>query len=192
MEVAAIGSGNGLQGALIMLAFTSGTAPLFFVLGSVATRFSQVMEKYIYPAAAVLVLILGVFALDNALTLSGSSFTLKQFWATVSPFNLPTRNGQVAGTSTQVTGGRQTLSMTVYATGYEPRIITAKAGLPLSLNLITNRTQGCTRGITFPTLGIQKLLPETGTTTIELPALSQGETPFSCSMGMFTGKIVAT
>jgi plastocyanin domain-containing protein len=65
-----------------------------------------------------------------------------------------------------------------------------KPNLPTTLNLITKRTQGCSRAISFPTLGIQKVLPETGTTQIELPALASGTVvPYSCSMGMFSGKI---
>lgn len=192
MELQAISSGSALQGALVMLAFTAGTAPLFFVLGTLATKFSQAMQTYIYPAAAVMLLILGVMGFDNALTLSGSSWTLKEFWTTATTVRTPATNGQVAGVVAQNNGDKQTINMTVYATGYEPRIITAKAGVPLTLNLTTNKTEGCARAITFPTLKIQKILPETGITTIELPALAKGEIPFSCSMGMYSGKIIAS
>lgn len=188
MEVQAIGTGNPFQGALVMLAFTLGTAPLFFVLGSLATKFSQTLETYVYPVAASLVLILGIVAIDNGLTLAGSPFTLKEFWNTVTAAGTET----VLGTAT-VVGTKQSASMTVYATGYEPRQMTLKAGIPTTLNVVTNRTQGCTRSISFPTLKIQKILPETGTTQIELPALASGTTvPFSCGMGMFGGKIIAS
>src|SRR3989344_7451475 len=76
MEIQAIGTANPFWGAATMLAFTLGTTPLFFVLGSLATKFSQTFAQYVYPVAATLVLILGIAALDNGLTLAGSPFTL--------------------------------------------------------------------------------------------------------------------
>lgn len=184
MELQAIGTGNPLQGALTMLAFTLGTAPLFFVIGSVATKFSQSLEKYVYPVAATLVLLLGIMALDNGLTLSGSPFTLKGFWATATG---PTQT--TLGTTATVVGSKQEATITVYATGYEPENLKIKANTPTTLNLVTNNTQGCSRAITFPTLNIQKVLPLTGTTQVNLPALAKGRVPFSCSMGMFSGII---
>jgi len=188
MEIQAIGAGNAIMGAAIMLAFTLGTAPLFFVLGSVATQFSRSLEKYVYPVAAGLVLILGIMAIDNGLTLSGSDFTLKKFWASATQMNTP-----VLGTTSIINGQKQTAAVSVYATGYKPDRISVKPDLPITLNIITNKTQGCTRGITFPKLGIQKLLPETGTTAIELPPLKKGEKlAFTCSMGMYPGTIEAT
>ena len=183
MELQAVGSGNPIQGALVMLAFTLGTAPLFFVLGSLATKFSQSLEKYVYPVAATLVLLLGIMAIDNGLTLAGSPFTFKDLWATANGVSLNT-----LGTAT-VVGQKQIATITVYASGYEPQRMTLKAGIPTTLNLVTNNTQGCSRAIAFPTLKIQKVLPQTGTTRIELPALAKGKVPFSCSMGMFRGVI---
>lgn len=183
MEIQAIGTGNPFLGAGVMLAFTLGTAPFFFILGSVATKFSQSMEKYVYPIAAALVLLLGILAIDNGLTLWGSPVTLKAFWLTVTASDIDT-----LGSST-MTGQTQSATITVYATGYEPQRLNLKSGIPTTLNLVTNRTQGCSRAITFPTLGIQKVLPQTGTTVIEIPALAKGTIPYSCSMGMFSGMI---
>ena len=133
--------------------------------------------------AATLVLLLGIMAIDNGLTLAGSPFTLKDLWATANGVSLNT-----LGTAT-VVGQKQIATITVYASGYEPQRMTLKAGIPTTLNLVTNNTQGCSRAITFPTLKIKKVLPQTGTTRIELPALAKGKVPFSCSMGMFGGTI---
>ena len=170
-----------------MFAFTLGTAPLFFVLGSLATKFSQSLEKYVYPVAAALVLLLGIMGINNGLTLMGSSLTLKEFWRTVTS---PTAS-QVLSAS-KINDQSQNLTMTAYATGYEPQRMSVKAGIQTTLTVVTKNTQGCSRSLTFPTLGIQKVLPATGNTDINLPALTQGEEiPFSCSMGMFSGSILA-
>ena len=184
MEIQAIGSGNPLLGAATMLAFTLGTAPLFFVLGSAATRFSQTLERYVYPVAATLVLILGIVAIDNGLTLAGSPFTLKDVWTNITGADINT-----LGATSTVVDQKQSATITVYATGYTPNRLTLKAGIPTNLSFVTNNTQGCTRAITFPTLKIQKVLPQTGTTEVNLPALAAGKVPFTCSMGMFTGTI---
>ncbi len=183
MELQAIGTGNPILGAATMFAFTLGTAPLFFVLGSLATKFSQSLQKYVYPAAAVLVLLLGIIAIDNGLTLAASPFTLKEFWQTATG----TKNTS-SGNST-VSANMQNATIVVYATGYEPNKMTLKAGIPATINFVTNKTQGCSLAVTFPTLGIQKILPQSGTTPIELPALAKGKIPFSFSMGMFSGTI---
>jgi len=44
----------------------------------------------------------------------------------------------------------------------------------------------------IPKLGVQKILPETGTTVVDLGVLKSGEVSFSCSMGMYAGKIVVS
>lgn len=187
MEVQAIGTGNPLLGAATLFAFTLGTAPVFFIIGSLATRFSQSMEKYVYPVAATLVLLLGIMALDNGLTLAGSPFTLKEFWQTATGAGDNSVLGSVSAAT--VTGTNQTATITVYATSYEPQRMTLKAGVPATLSFVTNNTQGCTRSLVFPTLKIQEILPATGTTQVELPALAKGRVPFSCGMGMFRGEI---
>lgn len=183
MIVQAIGTGNPLTGALTMLAFTLGTAPVFFIVGVATTKFSQVIEKYLYPVAATLILILGLMALDNGLTLAASPFTLKGFWATA------TGAGNITSASSVLSGTSQSATITVYATGYEPNQLQIKANTPTKLTFITKETQGCSRALVFPTLNIQKILPTTGETEIDLPPLARGTLPFSCSMGMFTGEI---
>lgn len=188
MEIQALGSGNPLSGALTMFMFTLGTSPLFFIIGGIATKFSQTMDKYIYPVAAALILFLGITAIDNGLTLLGSGFTFKgtvtDIWKTAT--QAPQNN--VLASST-VTGKIQSIQINVLNAGYEPYNLSLRSGIPTNVKLVTNKTQGCSRAIVFPTLNIQKILPETGETIVELPALARGKIPFSCSMGMFSGTI---
>lgn len=183
LEVQAIGTGNAVNGALTMLAFTLGTAPVFFVIGIATTKFSQIIEQYLYPIAASLILILGLLALDNGLTLAASPFTLKGFWQTA------TGAGYGTSTNSVLSGQTQSATITVYATGYEPNRLKIKANTPTKLTFITKGTQGCSRALVFPTLNVQKILPPTGNTVIDLPPLARGRLPFSCSMGMFGGEI---
>jgi plastocyanin domain-containing protein len=42
----------------------------------------------------------------------------------------------------------------------------------------------------IPSLGIEEILDETGTRTIDLPPQTAGPLRFSCGMGMLRGQIV--
>lgn len=84
----------------------------------------------------------------------------------------------------------QVLKLDVKSTAYTPARLEASAGRPIRLELATNNTNGCTRAFTIPSLGLQQILPVTGTTTIDLPAQKAGTIRFTCSMGMYSGSIV--
>lgn len=96
-----------------------------------------------------------------------------------------------AGTpASSTTGTAQLLHLDVKSTAYTPNRLTARAGEPIRLELTTNETYGCTRGFTIPSLGVQKVLPVSGTASIDLPAQKAGTTiKFTCTMGMYSGSI---
>jgi len=53
---------------------------------------------------------------------------------------------------------------------------------------VSNGTTGCTRGFVIPSIGYQRTLPETGQTTINIPAsAANGNLRYTCSMGMYSG-----
>jgi hypothetical protein len=67
----------------------------------------------------------------------------------------------------------------------------APAGRPVKLALVTNKTFSCSRAFVIPALNLQKVLPATGTTFLDLPPQPAGAVlRFTCSMGMYTGQIV--
>ena len=67
----------------------------------------------------------------------------------------------------------------------------AKAGVPFFLNVVTENTTSCARAFVIPALGVETILPRTGTVPIEIPAQEAGTVMrFTCSMGMYTGQIV--
>jgi sulfite exporter TauE/SafE len=102
------------------------------------------------------------------------------------PQNLPQTTAQPQSSSPQ-----DILTIQVTHSGYEPNVVHAPGGVPIQLQMVTNNTQSCSRSFVIPGLNIQKLLPESGTTVIDIPAQAPGSIlPFSCSMGMYTGQIV--
>lgn len=75
--------------------------------------------------------------------------------------------------------------------GYSPQRLYAKAGQPILLNIVTANTYSCARDFVISAIGVEKLLPQTGTVPVNIPAQAAGTMMrFSCSMGMYTGEII--
>lgn len=82
--------------------------------------------------------------------------------------------------------------ITVGDQGYSPTTIHAQPNTPIQLALVTSKTYSCARAFVIPSLGVEKILPATGITTIDVPAQKPGSKLFfSCSMGMYSGVIVS-
>lgn len=189
MMAAALGAGDALMGAALMAAFTLGTSPVFFAVAYFTTRLGARLEKHFMRAVAVVVLILGFVTIDSGLNLIGSPLSFANLTRSLS--------GEAA---IQPQGGEQspsnptalnTYQINVKNLGYEPKVLKAAADVPIKLNLVTKNTTSCSLAIVFPSLGIEKLLPGTGTVTIDVPPQPKGSVMrYACSMGMYTAQIV--
>jgi sulfite exporter TauE/SafE len=206
MMVVAVGSGSPLLGATIMAAFILGTSPVFFIVAYLATRLGAKLEANFMRFVAVVVLILGFVALDTGLNLMGSPYSvsnLARSFAAPTPaqktihVSLPSAatvkpappNSDKPDAKPAVTAEGQ-LTINVVNSGYEPAVLQAKANQPLQLTLVTNNTQSCARAFVIPSLNIQKILALTGVEKIDIPPQPAGSVLyFSCSMGMYTGRI---
>lgn len=73
--------------------------------------------------------------------------------------------------------------------GYQPRVSIAKAGLPTVLRFNTAGTFDCSASIRIPSLGISKILPQSGSTDIDLGSSTLGTLQGSCGMGMYPFQI---
>ena len=187
MMALVLGTGNPVQGAAIMFAFTLGTTPVFFTLAYLATRLGATLEKRFALAAAAVLLVLGVISISSGLTLTGAPISLPsltQAAASSTAQSAPAPSAPAAGET------EQTLTINAKANGYEPTLVRARAGVPAKLALVTNKTYSCARSFVIPALNIQRVLPDTGTVMVDIPAQKAGTTiNFTCSMGMYTGKI---
>lgn len=174
----AVASGNPVSGAAIMAAFILGTSPVFFVLG--ATVIELLQKKTFSYVAAAIVAAFAVLSINGGLGVIGSVYTLQNYWrAATGEFG--------AGSTAAFTGGVQDVTITVRNDGYTASATTIKRGTPVRLTLTTDNTQGCIRAFTIPDVGISKVLPVTGTETIEFTPSRAGRLTYSCSMGMYTG-----
>lgn len=183
----AIGTGNPLQAAAIMAAFTLGTSPVFFTLAYLATSVGKRLESYFLKAVAMVLLLLGLVAIDNGLSLSGSPVSFASLQQRVKSA-LQAKNQQADPNISPANPDNQ-ITITVKDQGYVPEVSRARAGRPVKLILVTNDTYGCALAFALPSLGIERVLPQTGTTVIDLPPQKAGTLPFACSMGMYRGSI---
>ena len=210
MMAAALGTGNPWSGAALMFAFTLGASPVFFAVVYFATQLGSRLEKQFMRFIAVVMLLLGLVAIDTGLTLAGSPVSFTQVFNNLGPepqeaqvvetqqelqvFD-PRAQGpgspapQEGNNAEQSDGTVVTIQIQNY--GYEPRVVHAKAGTPVQLRLVSENVYSCSLAFIAPSLGIQEYLQSTDEKVFELPAQLQGtEVPFYCSMGMFTGKII--
>ncbi len=201
MMAVALSAGSPIEGAALMFAFTLGTSPVFFAVAYFATQLGAKVEKHFMRFAAVVVLILALVTIDSGITLAGSpvSFT-RAFNSILVPSQGVQAEAPSQGPIEPATSAPQTnpsssdgsvITVKVENYGYNPDVIHAKAGEPITLRLVSENVRSCSRAFVIPSLGLQQILPQTGEVEIEIPAQKAGtEMPFMCSMAMYTGIIV--
>jgi sulfite exporter TauE/SafE len=186
MMAVAIGTGNAFQGAILMFAFILGTSPVFFTVAYLAMKLGARLEKWFMRFVAVVLLILGLVSVNSGLTLMGSPLSVTNIIQAAKA----AQPDQGVNPSLPPSDGIN-LYVSAGNSGYSPRVVHAQAGSPITLNLVTNQTYSCSRSFVIPSLGLEKLLPSSGTESISIPAQIAGTVMrFSCSMGMYTGEIV--
>lgn len=183
MMILAIASGNPVLGAIIMFAFTLGTSPVFAAVGLAASQLFK-RKSFVYIASAV-IFYLALVSINGGQILRGSNHTAQNYWRVLSTVpGEASANEALAAVGNE---GKQEVTIQVGSSGYTSDVNTLKAGVPVKLTLVTNNTQGCSRAFTIPSLRLSKVLPETGTETIEFTPTKTGNLTFTCSMGMYSG-----
>jgi len=188
MIATALGTGSVVLGAALMFAFTLGTSPIFFFIAYLTTEIGAKLEKFFMRFVAVVVLIFGFVTLDGGLNLIGSPLSLQNLARNLIPSNTVSAS---AADSPQSSFPSDELVLYVENRGYFPSTLKAPAGKDLKLNLVTNGTYSCALAFLIPALDFFQMLPPVGTMQVNIPAQEKGSTLyFTCSMGMYTGRIV--
>ena len=183
----AVGTGSPLYGAAIMFMFVLGTSPTFFGVTVLATGLAKAFQRYFLPIVAVLILGLGLYTIDGGLNLIGSPLSSSAIWHTLTDIPQP---AAVKAASPSDAPLSNVVKINVINSGYSPNRLTAPADQPIQLVLTTKNTQSCSRAFVIPSLNIQKVLPATGETVLNIPAQKAGSSMrFTCSMGMYNGVI---
>jgi sulfite exporter TauE/SafE len=210
MMAVAMGSGSPLAGAMIMFAFILGTSPVFFGVAYMATRLGQRLETGFMRFVAVVLLVLGLISINSGLTLMGSPYAASNIRLALQGDSAsgeaggaaPAQTNDAAPAATPATSGTGlavggwsaasdgVLTINVGSGGYSPKLTHAKANQAYKLSVVTKDTYSCARAFTLPALGIEQVLPPTGTSVFDVPPQPAGsKLYFSCSMGMYNGMI---
>ncbi len=75
---------------------------------------------------------------------------------------------------------------------YEPSYIQAAVNQPITLRFIREDPSPCSSTVVFSSLNISKPLPLNTPVDITLTVEKPGTYAFTCQMGMYRGKIIAT
>jgi sulfite exporter TauE/SafE len=182
MEVLAINSGNPVQGALIMLFFVLGTAPLFVLFGVSAARFSEAWQVKFSRVASVLLIVFSLYILNSSLILFNSPVTFSSMIRPVTWFFSDERFSQNGSQpiSNQVT-------ININNSGYSPKYFKVKAGEPVELTLVSNNVRSCALSFVFKAFNIRAILKPTDKQTFTFTPTQPGRFTYSCSMGMYSG-----
>lgn len=127
------------------------------------------MKATVISMVAVVVLIGGVFVM---LSNSNSSQTAN-------------------ANNVSIVDGKQVVTINAKG-GYQPRKSLAKAGIPTVVRFNTEGTFDCSSSIRIPSLGISKVLPQTGSTDIDIGNQKSGTLQGLCGMGMYQFEIKFT
>lgn len=174
MQLFAVASGSFVQGALAMMLFALGTAPVLIGIGVATSRFKNMKMVVFQKVAGFIVIIFAFYTLTTGLALVGINVDLglsKDF-----------------GTTLQ-SGGQQIVDMTVSYKGYSPNVFTIEKDVPVKWIINVEKMTGCTNEIIIPDLKISKPL-EIGENIIEFTPTKEGDLSFSCWMGMVRGKFI--
>nr|WP_237534618.1 sulfite exporter TauE/SafE family protein [Streptomyces sp. SID3343] len=176
MELVAVTAGDPFGGAAVLAGFVIGTIPLFAVLGVLVGASGRVLRGRLTVVVGVLVLAIAAWTMVSGLRLAG--------WWT------PAATGAVDHSAAS-TGpdGVQRVLVRVGDQGYHPARALARADVPTVLILRTRDTSGCTRGFVLPARGVQRVLPVSGETRIDLGTPHVGTITWTCSMGMYGGRV---
>jgi sulfite exporter TauE/SafE len=189
MMLLAATAGSAAAGGAVMAVFVLGTAPMFAAYGFLTQRYMNPDRHGMSIALGTVVVLMGLFTLNASLTALGSPITAQNLADKV--FGPPAATAPPAPPPAAV-NGVQVLRIDATSGGYSPSSIAAKAGVPTKVVFHTNNTRSCIVYTTFPTIGKQIVLPDSGDTEVDLGTLAAGEIPISCSMGMYTGTIVVS
>jgi plastocyanin domain-containing protein len=83
-----------------------------------------------------------------------------------------------------IVDGKQIIEIKVKS-GYSPSKTVAKAGIPTILRFTTDGTFDCSASVRIQSLNIFKVLPQTGTTNIDLGTTTFETVDGTCGMGMY-------
>jgi sulfite exporter TauE/SafE/copper chaperone CopZ len=180
MQIYALSTGSPVTGALSMLLFALGTAPLMFGLGALSSALSRRFTHNVMTAGAALIVLLGLSMLSQGMSLSGFSPGVLLQGAAV--------GGGGYESSVSIEDDVQVVRSTLMSGRYPA--IEVRAGMPVKwiIDAPQGSVNGCNGRLQIPEYGITHTF-EVGENIIEFTPERAGSFPYSCWMGMIRSTI---
>lgn len=184
LQLYALTTGSFTTGAITLLAFALGTAPALLALGWASSSLRGKVGRLFFQFSGALVVVLGLWNIQNGLSILGYPLTLPSFGDTsVAATSNESGSATLSGT---MEGNTQVIKMGFGGRGYSPDHFTLRAGVPVRWEVDGTGAGGCTSVLVSRQLGVQKFISP-GINTIAFTPSAPGEVSFSCSMGMVRG-----
>lgn len=189
-QAAAAASGSPVSGAVIMLGFGLGTAPLMLGFGAVSGMLSQRVKTAMNVVAAVVIIGFGLVLLNRGLMLTGSPVTALTVQRAV--LGAPATPGEPAADVRFATAadGVAEIPLVIENTRFVPETVQIPADRPVRLVVDRREANACSDQLAVPQLGVLANLAPNGTTIVDLPAAKGGSYTLTCGMGMMSGSLV--
>jgi hypothetical protein len=184
MQIYALGTGNFIQGGLIMALFALGTAPGLLGIGGLSTLGGKKKSSTFFVIAGIIVVAFGLFNLANG-------YRLFKISANFNLSNLTAPKAEVNSNNPKIEedNGVRIIRMAETNHGYTPNEFTILRNQPVKFIIDAQAPYSCASALVIPSLKIQTQL-KPGENIIEFTPDTISTIPFSCSMGMYTGKFV--
>lgn len=188
MEVAAINSGNPIQGALIMFSFVLGTSPLFLLVGIATAKLSSALQQKFLRFAAYSLVLMALYFFNGVLVALDFPITAQKLTRPISYFFSDDRFNSSTNTVVE-DAGVQKVTIDVQNNGYSPSYFKVKQGVPVELTVQSNGVYSCAAAFTFREFNIATFLKSTDRQTFTFIPTKKGTFTYACSMGMYTGRM---
>ncbi len=180
--IMAAGTGSILEGAKLLFIFGLGTLPVMLGFGYFASFVSNKVTHKILKASGILVIILGLFMLNNGLALTGTGFDFKSATTSIT--------GNVIKDEVPLMNqGYQEINMKVDRYGWTPDKFVLKKGVPVKWIIEGEEITGCNNAIQVPKLNLNFDIKK-GQQVIEFTPNEEGVISWSCWMGMIPGVFI--
>jgi sulfite exporter TauE/SafE/copper chaperone CopZ len=193
MQIYALSTGNAISGGISMFAFSIGTVPLMFALGTIAAILGKKFSRRIITIGAVIVTIMGLFMFSYGWNLGGFSIPSVSDMRQAIPASYKAESGGSSNSDNvtseaTVTNGIQIINSQLLSGRYPS--ITVQEGIPVKwiIEAQQKNINGCNYKMFIKEYKIEhKFIP--GENVIEFIPARTGKFTYSCWMGMIHGRI---
>jgi len=182
VQLYAFSTGSPRAAGVIMATFAIGTAPALLALAGAPTLLKGTRKVTMLRALGVVVVGFAVINATSAMRLAGVELPHVNF-------SVGAGAPQAVSSNVTLTSVDQTINTEQSGDGYFPGEAVIYAGRPSHWVITSTAPFSCAASLSSQDLGVSGVLAE-GRNVVELPKLAAGNYNYSCSMGMYSGRIV--